>query len=528
MTTPESDSQEPPAGVPSGDPVDPVFEKLLEAELNRRIEKPPSPRHPSADLLGHLQSVSLGHSHQPPATMIENVDDLHLAIEDGRSMLSIASIRGFAGHAREKYDEVLGESKAGLPIQRLANKMRGLYKLAGKKAERYGAQLLNERSVLDFIGYAHQKKMTVNYFAQAFLQAAAVRERMINRSTKTGELLNGTHEVCSLALPGNTIEYHGGQVGANHVALYQNAARNWLRLIGVMPEVEYDELHRDGYYLFMNNAIPTDFARRNVMQCMDGLVQGKDILELGPGAGADATLFLKNGAKSVEVVDSSYFVLEHLRASMQAKGENVGRNLIVPGEAQDMYDAVADLASQGCQYDTVYSHSSIHFLDDTRLRRLLELLTHCLREGGHFAFSVKAPGATLDGKGIPLINEVEETSDETVYGVHDRASLGFDGQIRHYRSYLEWEKILNEQLKVLDASRSWVADYATPGKRQLFYNFICALKPQVILAPDVVAKGDTENVAGSGEEQQAPLSSPPFPYSSGVPGSLEMQTPTIK
>lgn len=313
-----------------------------------------------------------------------------------------------------------------------------------------------------------------------FTDMTAVAFRRVSHGIPS--ILRGKHAFCNLALENKTDDYVLKH--RNHFRLLINSVANWLRIPGVHRGVSYDPLQKDRAYAFADRNVPNKCATNicDSLELHSLLIKGKDILTLGPGNGQDEKLFVLRGAKSVHMIEGSQFMVE---TSLQKRWEELpvalrGR-FAVPAGADDMHVALEDMARRGAQFDTVYCLSVLHYDDDEKLDALLDLIKRCLRPGGHFANSIKAPGANLDrdGTGILLVNDVERlpaddgTESERVCC---RMRLNHDGITRAFRDMEVWERKLDERFThiqaILVGSRT-VEDYETFGQDpQKFLEFI--------------------------------------------------------
>lgn len=382
-------------------------------------------------------------------------------------------------------------------MQACANPERAFVKAAeqlelsskvSRKARRYGEDLVDQ-SVMEFTSNVVGEATSVEY-ANAFVQAARIMRARQGRRFDIKKLMEGEHDVSSLALPaGSDVQYRGEAVDRNHAFLHGNlAGDNYLRLIGAREEVEYDLLHQWNMYLFTNATRETQFAHhvagyRNGPSNDVALIEGKDLLEIGPGNGADVRFFLDRGANSIHVVDGSPLIIERLKRNRDTFPEDLKSRLSIPAEGEDMFDALRHFESENRSFDTVSAHSCIHYFDDERLLELLSLIHGRLRPDGHFAAAVKAPGATLDGNGILLYEDVLPPSNPHLLKEEDEPSfvrgrmwLNHDGQTRIFRSRRAWVRLLENYFDVVSQTEAKVENYETPGRSQTFYDFVCRAK----------------------------------------------------
>ena len=417
----------------------------------------------------------------------------------GNSMLSrIAPLRavteGMASNIHLRTVEGLGEEYRRLLLRQgtdapaslgaATEAMAELYGLPGEKIDQYGT-LLREAPVCDATRTMVEEGATSPLYLLAFVRAAEVehRRRVTRKSMESA--LSGTHDVSSLALPGVTQEGEN-----NHTFLLQNASKNYLRLPGIEPAIDYNELHERNMYRFTHSKTPNDFvnevlAYRNGPRSTEKLIEGKDVLTLGPGRGRDEeSMLVTGGAASVDMVEGSPYMLAKLEKIRRGLPRDLQEKFHVPSESQSMLAALKGFSAAGRTFDTVYCHSTIHYFDDETLDGLLQDIKFCLRPNGHLAIAVKAPGAVLDGNGIPLLREMETLSSSrgVEFGrelVRHRMWLNFDGQTRMFRDKEVWVELLQKHFAVPRVTEHSVERYETETQRpQTFYYFICKNVPE--------------------------------------------------
>jgi hypothetical protein len=286
--------------------------------------------------------------------------------------------------------------------------------------------------------------------------------------------LNGEHPTTApLVLPGKTLNGEN-----NHTFLLRNTYRNYLRLIGVLPSIEYDELHSRGVYRFTNTQEPTNFfhtmnAYREKRQDK-GLFLNKRVLSLGPGRARDEqAMITQGGASSIEMIEGSPFMLGKMPSIQKELPEHLQSHFHIPLQPMNMLIGVKAYADIGERFDTVYCHSTLHYFDDTVLNGLLRDIQHCLQAKGRLVLAVKAPGAVLDGNGIPILEEQSWDGSSTA----QRMWLNFDGQMRSFRSKETWMQLLGKYFHIEQVTQYSVEHYETDIQRpQLFYYFVCRNK----------------------------------------------------
>ncbi len=364
-------------------------------------------------------------------------------------------------------------------LEEATNAMAILYGLPEKKIEQYGT-LMREQPVLDTTKQMVAESAPSPLYLLAFVRAAQLEYQCrITRETLESALA-GTHDVSALALPGLMEEGEN-----NHTFLLQNTYRNYLRLPGIEPPIDYNELHERNMYRFTHSKTPNDFvhevlAYRNGPRSNEKLIEGKEVLTLGPGRGRDEECMLTTGnAASVDMIEGSAYMLTRLEKIRRGLSHDLQDRFHVPSEPLSMLTALKELTTEGRRFDTIYCHSAIHYFDDETLDTLLTDIKACLRPNGHLAIAVKAPGAVLDGNGIPLIRDIETLSSSRGVGfaremVRHRMWLNFDGQTRMFRDKDVWVELLQKHFAVPRVTEHSVERYETDAQRpQTFYYFIC-------------------------------------------------------
>src|SRR5690606_3410576 len=135
------------------------------------------------------------------------------------------------------------------------------------------------------------------------------------------------------------------------------------------------------------------------------------------------------------MIEASPYMLARLEKIRQSLPSSLQGRFRVPEEPRHVDAALEQYTADGKRFDTIYSHSSLHYVDDEALRQYLGRIKQCLKPNGYFALAVKAPGAVLDGNGIPLLEEIETLQSSrgvefTQDRIRHRMWLNFDGQTR--------------------------------------------------------------------------------------------------
>ena len=425
--------------------------------------------------------------------MIMGISDIAEAAREGSDPIEPAALLGVSQQF-ERHRARLHHEGHGNPYVEAVQQVRKALSIPDEEAMALGKRLHGDRvSVLDYTREIVGTGRGSYRYAIGILFAGLLQNEQNRQMASLESLSAGTHDVCRLGLPGPTTDItardrkRGARrklpVGDNFLFLYKNRRDNYARLLQPMSEqIPYDSLHRKGVYLFTNATKPTPFAD-TVIKYANGtpLIKGKHVLELGAGNAIDPEHYIvEGGAESVTVIDSSKFIIERLQVRKGAAQPAVRKKLNIP-EPTDMFEALEHYGMTEQRFDTVASHSSSHYFDDPTFERLCQLVWGVLPPNGHWALSVKAPGAVLDGNGIPLVQEVEGHEHlEDAEFVRKRAWMNDDGQVRWFRDELRWEdKFLKKFFHVRHRGVSQIKDYEAPGQGyQKFYVFICEPKTE--------------------------------------------------
>jgi len=331
---------------------------------------------------------------------------------------------------------------------------------------------------------------TPDDFVRAILTIAQNTKKTVEQIISESSLNNLPTK--NLALPGTD--------NVNWKTLLHNRWKNWGRLLIPrgksvldLAEVPYDELHRDGYYLFTERDEPNHFLTDRVLSYKNGtrenpistIVKGKVLAVIGGGAGSDEACLLENQARGVISIDSSLFIQDELLKKFSAcqtgnpqdlfDQSKTEKKFYLETENPDMFQALETMIEKEIRVDTVYAHSAFHYFDDSKLQHLFSLIEKVLSPGGHLVFAIKAFGATLDGEGIFLLDKKQTVVCEGENGrtsrnkSEHRAYFSSDGQTRHFRAMDSLKKILkNAGFEIKEAAEFSVDDYETEGVSQPF------------------------------------------------------------
>ena len=507
-------------------PVEPVYtlddaeQKQLERERVARqvfdiaLGKKEVNGDPGSDI--HMQvyplQPTLPSTVESEASLLESVVPIQEALSAENSRISLEEVTELVREFRSKVaSRLMGVAmRGGIPeplywehFQAVRAEMFPKPEIQGADniSHQYATQFMTGRPLLEVTKQMVADGMDSRAYVDMFLQAAdARRAEIMNAKTSAGVLADKNNPVARYAMQtmsGTT----PSPENKNADFLYRNQAHNFLRLIGIFNPVTYDKLHRNGFYRFTDGVDPNPFAGEvisygnedgNVLaEQQNSLVLGKRMLTIGPGNGPDEVAFLRAGAASVDMIEGSAFMLSKLRElKARLATEGLSEKLHVPDEPQDMLRQLQHMRDEGGPtYDTVYSHSVFHYLDDRWTAELLKLIHERLNQGGHLAFAVKAPGAVLDGddSGMKIIDqrdrivpaEAEGDAAEEPAEVQElircRMILNFDAQFRVFRDPEAWEKLLRGSgFKPIRITKQVVSNYETIDQPdQTFLQFIC-------------------------------------------------------
>jgi SAM-dependent methyltransferase len=411
--------------------------------------------------------------------MLQRIAPIRHATEVLASNIHLGAVTGLCEEFRRL---LLRQDAESFParLEQARTAMSGLYSLPDAAVERCAGRLRTQ-PVCDATQEMVEQGASSPLYLLAFVRAAELESqtRLTHRALERA--LAGVHpDVSQLALPGTV---QNGE--NNHTFLLENIPRNYLRLVGIEPPIPYDHLHERHLYRFTHAKEPHEFvqevlAYRNGPRGTEKLIEGKAVLTLGPGRGRDEEALLVTGhAASVEMIEGSSSLLPKLEKTKRALSADLQERFHVPNAPQDMLQAVTELAASRTRFDTIYCHSAVHYFDDDALAELLRGVRACLKPNGHFALAVKAPGAVLDGHGIPLIQDIETLSSSrgvafTQERVRHRMWLNFDGQTRMFRDKTVWLELLQKHFSVPRVTEHSVERYETDAQGpQTFYYFVC-------------------------------------------------------
>ena len=125
----------------------------------------------------------------------------------------------------------------------------------------------------------------------------------------------------------------------------------------------------------------------------EGLLRPSTTLELGCGTGADAVCLAQHGF-DVTAVESSPTALERARGRAQAQGALI----------QFVLDVAFEFGRSCGPFDLVYDAGFYHFIRQTDLERLLDLLWRVTRPGSYYFALAGSTGETAEG-GPPQVSE---------------------------------------------------------------------------------------------------------------------------
>lgn len=414
----------------------------------------------------------------PNATLLENVSPIRNILENaGENVLERIvdlskelNIRVRIMEGRNKFKSVISDAR--------------MHSSATQETIDTFGEMLHELSIKDATQAILSEDASIEAYVLSFLQAAQIQYQKGMTRDSMDAVLGGTHPVFSpLSMPGR--EMNGMR---NHEFLLRNSYMNYLRLPGIWKPIDYDLLHSRYLYRFTHSKDPSDFVSQEVYSYRTGkkskenLLENKNILTLGPGRGRDEAFMLQSGAANVYMIEGSEYMLGRLKKIKDELPRKLQKRFHVPEKTENMLEDLKTLPEK-MKFDTIYSHSSIHYFDDETLQQLLGDIQSCLKPNGHFVFAVKAPGAVLDGNGILMTEEkstltssLGESHDEE--RLHSRMWMNYDGQLRVFRDKGSWMKLLQQYFAVPRVTEHSVERYETESQRaQTFYYFICSHLP---------------------------------------------------
>ncbi|MBI1812302.1 class I SAM-dependent methyltransferase [Candidatus Peregrinibacteria bacterium] len=495
---------------------------------------------------------------EPPRPVLMDVDAVWQSFKESNNQLSFRAISGMARHFWEMLMTVTNLSDPaaiGSFIEKhqlgmAVDEFKGTYNIPRTKIQGCGKHLLRG-SVHDFTKYAIRQNLTPAEYVCSFLVAAVIQCCIHQISGYLHDILDGTHHVCTLALPGKEMTHiHGMQVPANLLWVLQNMWMDYVVLLGGVLRKEYDDVQRRGIYRHAEASEETPLARNVISQrsAWDGepLVAG-NVLELGPGGGADVEYYLKHGAHSVEVIDSSPSVLGKLLQRKAQLDPDVQKCIFIR-DAENMHEGLRYVGREGRKFRLITSNSSSHYWDKSAQEELFNLIHDCLEPGGYLALGVKAPEGLLGDRksGILLYEDTRKIAEITpsgrarvhrkqwqdkTYGlVKDRLMLNHDGIVRGSHGLLEWLKILGPWF---DREGIWktegvVQGFEMPGVGQHFYIIIAPRRSDPLLK---IGEGtvETEEELPDGErplasKEDVPSGNQPMDESPIVDDSIPQDT----
>jgi SAM-dependent methyltransferase len=431
-----------------------------------------------------LQMEASGKTDCNPHTdsMIQHIEPVRKILEQPESKISLHEVEEWAAQFNLRL-QTLDAENFGDRLEKAMFEIGRAKNVHSMNVELGGKLLFDEQSVSQATQTMIKHGITSIEYMLSFAFASQLEYELQSTRTAIAKAISGKHpEVSPLSLPGKTDSHREN----NHTFLLQNTWLNYLRLPGILRAIDYDELHRRGMYRFRFAKAPTNFALE-MMSYRDGskrnskIIEGKNILTLGPGRGRDEEHMLVHGnAASVEVVEGSSYMLEKLNKTKNGLPSNKKQRFHIPHKPLSMVTQLEQYARQGVRFDTIYCHSALHYFDDEILDQMLKNMRVCLNPNGHVAIAVKAPGAVLDGKGILVTNDAdimmsahrgEEFDEERAI---QRMWLNYDGQTRVFRDKAIWKKHLEQHFAVPRVTEHDIERYETDEQRpQKFYYFVC-------------------------------------------------------
>jgi len=162
-----------------------------------------------------------------------------------------------------------------------------------------------------------------------------------------------------------------------------------------MDVPDWDLIYREGTPGWETGCVAEELVR--VLD--EGVVRPGSVLELGCGTGADAVHLAKRGFE-VTAVDTSPLALE--RARIRAERAGVPIHFVL--------DDVFEFAPMAGKFDLVYDAGFYHFIRQTDLSRLLDLLWRLTSPGSYYLTLAGSSEEDAEG-GPPQVTESEIRSE---------------------------------------------------------------------------------------------------------------------
>ncbi len=203
---------------------------------------------------------------------------------------------------------------------------------------------------------------------------------------------------------------------------------------------------------------------------------GKDILDIGCGAGGMSRYFAEKGAKSVLALDISENML------------NEARRLTPQNNVTYQNLAMEDLSSLKGQFDIVFSSLAFHYVED--FEKLCQDIAGLLRKGGQLIFSQEHPITTapifdsprkayleLDGRRYFIYSDYNNNSKRVVEWNHSNVE-------KYHRNFeVIVNALINAGLSIVELKESTASKDAIEKvekykyqKDRPYYLFIKAVK----------------------------------------------------
>ncbi len=182
-------------------------------------------------------------------------------------------------------------------------------------------------------------------------------------------------------------------------------------------------------------------------------LEGKEILDLGCGAGAMSMFFAEKGAKSVLGLDISANMIK------EAEEENAFKNVSFKIMAME------DIAQIDKKFDIVFSSLTFHYIED--FDKLMRDISGLLKKDGILLFSQEHPFATasiLDKETPKYI----EKNGKRIFHLSDYNVLGerkylwnIEGVVKYHRNFTTLIKgIIKADMNILDLQESYASEEA--------------------------------------------------------------------
>lgn len=213
-----------------------------------------------------------------------------------------------------------------------------------------------------------------------------------------------------------------------------------------------------------------------IMKKMLPNLEGKDVLDLGCGAGYMSRYFAERGAKSVLGLDISKNMIEEARLANEFS--NVSFEIM----------AMEDISKLNRKFDMIFSSLAFHYIED--FDKLTHDISNLLNEGGVLLFSQEHPCVTASilEKGMP---KYIEKNGKRVFYLSDYNVLGerkylwnIEGVVKYHRNFTSIVNgVINAGFCIEQLQESYASDEAVAlvpkyiyQKDRSYFLFVKAVK----------------------------------------------------